>query len=135
MDTYLQKGFYVNQLSGNFRYNMSFFKNVLNEHDIKLDNIEKEIIYCKNEVDYIKGFIDHIKERVIKKCKNLSSVKIMLATFDKNNIMHRFMIAISDMVTKLLQMKEKPNIYESIIVINEYEAQTACIGELNCTGL
>lgn len=135
MDTYLQKGFYVNQLSGNFRYNMSFFKNVLNEHDIKLDNIEKEIIYCKNEVDYIKGFIDHIKERVIKKCKNLSSVKIMLATFDKNNIMHRFMIAISDMVTKLLQMKEKPNIYESIIVIIEYEAQTAFIGELNFTGL
>jgi hypothetical protein len=114
---------------------MSFFKNVLNEHDIKLDNIEKEIIYCKNEVDYIKGFIDHIKERVIKKCKNLSSVKIMLATFDKNNIMHRFMIAISDMVTKLLQMKEKPNIYESIIVIIEYEAQTAFIGELNFTGL
>jgi hypothetical protein len=135
MDTYLQKGFYANQLSGNFRYNMSFFKNVLNEHDIKLDNIEKEIIYCKNEVDYIKGFIDHIKERVIKKCKNLSSVKIMLATFDKNNIMHKFMIAISDMVTKLLQMKEKPNIYESIIVIIEYEGQTAFIGELNFTGL
>ena len=135
MDNYLQKGFYVNQLSGNFRYNMSFFKNVLNEHDIKLDNIEKEIIYCKNEVDYIKGFIDHIKERVIKKCKNLSSVKIMLSTFDKNNIMHKFMIAIANMVTKLLQMKENPNIYESIIVIIEYEGQTAFIGELNFTGL
>ena len=135
MDNYLQKGFYVNQLSGNFRYNMSFFKNVLNEHDIKLDNIEKEIIYCKNEVDYIKGFIDHIKERVIKKCKNLSSVKIMLSTFDKNNIMHKFMIAIANMVTKLLQMKENPNIYESIIVIIEYDGQTAFIGELNFSGL
>ena len=135
MDTYLQKGFYVNQLSGNFRYNMSFFKNVLNEHDIKLDNIEKEIIYCKNEVDYIKGFIDHIKERVIKKCKNLSSVKIMLATFDKNNMMHKIMIFISDMMTKLLQIKKKVNIYESIIVIIEYEGQTAFIGELNFTGL
>jgi hypothetical protein len=114
---------------------MSVFKNVFNEHDIKLDNIEKEIIYCRNEVDYIKGFIDHIKERVIKKCKNLSSVKIMLATFDKNNMMHKIMIFISDMMTKLLQIKKKVNIYESIIVIIEYEGQTAFIGELNFTGL
>ena len=135
MDNYLQEGFYANTLSCNFRYNMSVFKNVFNEHDIKLDNIEKEIIYCRNEVDYIKGFIDHIKERVIKKCKNLSSVKIMLATFDKNNMMHKIMIFISDMMKKLLQIKEKVNIYESIIVIIEYEGQTAFIGELNFTGL
>jgi hypothetical protein len=119
---------------------MSVFKNVFNEHDIKPDNIEKEIIYCKNEVDYIRRFIDFIKERVIKKCKNLSSVKIMLATFDKNNMMHKFMIFISDMVTKLLQMKElqmkeKENIYESIIVIIEYEGQTVFIGGLNFSGL
>ena len=135
MDNYLQEGFYANTVSCNFRYNMSVFKNVFNEHDIKLDNIEKEIIYCRNEVDYIKGFIDHIKERVIKKCKNLSSVKIMLATFDKNNMMHKIMIFISDMMTKLLQIKKKVNIYESIIVIIEYEGQTAFIGELNFTGL
>ena len=135
MDNYLQEGFYAITLSCNFRYNMSVFKNVFNEHDIKLDNLEKEIIYCRNEVDYIKGFIDHIKERVIKKCKNLSSVKIMLATFDKNNMMHKIMIFISDMMTKLLQIKKKVNIYESIIVIIEYEGQTAFIGELNFTGL
>lgn len=135
MNNYLQKGFYANRVSCNFRYNMSFFKNVFNEHDIKLDNIEKEIIYCRNEIDYIKGFIEFIKERVIKKCKNLSSIKIMLATFDKNNMMHKIIIAITNMVTKLLQMKEKPNIYESIIVIIEYEGQTAFIGELNFTGL
>jgi hypothetical protein len=135
MNNYLQEGFYANTLSCNFRYNISVFKNVFNEHDIKVDNIEKEIIYCRNEVDYIKGFIDHIKERVIKKCKNLSSVKIMLATFDKNNMMHKIMIFISDMMKKLLQIKEKVNIYESIIIIIEYEEQTAFIGELNFTGL
>jgi hypothetical protein len=135
MNNYLQEGFYANTLSCNFRYNISVFKNVFNEHDIKVDNIEKEIIYCRNEVDYIKGFIDHIKERVIKKCKNLSSVKIMLATFDKNNLMHKIMIAIANMMTKLLQIREKVNIYESIIVIIEYEGQTAFIGELNFTGL
>ena len=135
MDNYLQKGFYANRVSCNFRYNMSLFKNVFNEHDIKLDNLEKEIIYCRNEVDYIKGFIEYIKERVIKKCKNLSLVKIMLATFDKNNMMHNFIIFISNMIAKLLQIKEKVNIYESIIVIIEYDGQTAFIGELNFSGL
>ena len=135
MDNYLQKGFYANNVSCNFRYNMSLCKNVFNEHDIKLDNIKKEIYYCKNDVDYIKGFIEYIKEKVIKKCQNLNSVKIMLTTFDKNNLMHKFIIVIANMITKLLQIKEKINIYESIIVIINYEGKTAFIGELNFTGL
>jgi hypothetical protein len=135
MDNYLQKGFYVKRASCNVRYNMSFFKNDINEDDIKLDNLEKEIIYCKNDVDYIRGFIEHIKERVIKKCKNLSSVKIMLATFDKNNLMHKIIIVISNMMKKLLQIKEKVNIYESIFVVIEYENQIIFTGGLNFTGL
>jgi hypothetical protein len=135
MDNYLQKGFYVKRASCNVRYNMSFFKNDINEDDIKLDNLEKEIIYCKNDVDYIKGFIEHIKERVIKKCKNLTSVKIMLATFDKNNLMHKIIIVISNMMKKLLQIKEKVNIYESIFVVIEYENQIIFTGGLNFTGL
>ena len=57
MDNYLQKGFYAKRASCNVRYNMGFFKNDINEHDIKLDNFEKEIIYCKNDVDYINSLI------------------------------------------------------------------------------
>ena len=131
MNNYLQKGFYAKRVSCNFQYNMSFFKNDINEDDIKLDNLEKEIIYCKNDVDYIKGFIEHIKERVIKKCKNLSSVKIMLATFDKNNILHKIIIAIATMMKNFLQIKEKVNYYKSIMVIIEYEGQEVFMGGLN----
>jgi len=135
MENYLQKGFYTKRASCNFRYDMSFFKNEINEHDIELDNLEKEIIYCKNDVDYIKGFIDHIKERVIKKCKNLSSVKIILATFDKNNLIHKFIIVIANMMKNLLKIKEKVNIYKSIFVVIEYEDQPVFMGDLNFTGL
>ena len=53
MDNYLQEGFYAKRASCNLRYYPSFFKNEINETDIKLDNIEKEIIYCKNDVDYL----------------------------------------------------------------------------------
>jgi len=135
MNNYLQKGFYAKRASCDFRYNMSFFKNEINEDDIKIYNLEKEIIYCKNDVDYINGFIEHIKERVIKKCKNLRSVKIMLATFDKNNIIHKIIIVIANMMTNLLKIKENLNIYKSIFVVIEYEGQTVFMGSLNFTGL
>lgn len=135
MDNYLQKGFYAKRASCDFRYNMSFFKNEINEDDIKIYNLEQEIIYCKNDVDYIKGFIEHIKERVIKKCKNLTSVKIMLATFDKNNLIHKIIIVIANMMTNLLKIKEKVNMYKSIFVVIEYEGQTVFMGSLNFTGL
>jgi hypothetical protein len=135
MDNYLQKGFYAKRASCNFQYNRSFFKNEINEDDFTLDNLEKEIIYCKNDVDYIKSFIEHIKEKVIKKCKNLKSVKIMLATFDKNNLIHKIIIIIVNMMKDLLKIKEKVNIYKSIIVVIEYEDQPVFMGDLNFTGL
>jgi hypothetical protein len=135
MDNYLKKGFYTQRASCNFRYNKSFFKNEINEDDIKIDNLEKEIIYCKNEVDYIRSFIEHMKEKVIKKCKTLGSVKIILATFDKNNIIHKLMVVITNMMWNLLKIKEKVDLYKSIIVFIEYEDQPIFIGNLNFTGL
>jgi len=135
MDNYLQKGFYAKRASCNFQYNISFFKNDINEDDIKVDNLEKEIIYCKNDVDYIRDFIEHIKERVIKKCKNLSSVKIMIAKFDKNNLIHKIITLVTNIMKNLLQIKEEVNIYKSICVVIEYEGQVVFMGDLNFTGL
>ena len=131
MDNYSQNGFYVVRANCNFWYNPGFFKNEI----IKLDNVEKEIFYCKNDVDYIKSFIDYIKERVIKKCKNLSSVTIFLATFDKNNIIHKMIVVIATMMQNLLQIKQKLNYHKSIIVEIEYEGESIFMGGLNFTGL
>jgi hypothetical protein len=76
-----------------------------------------------------------MKEKVIKKCKNLSSVKIILSVFDKNNIIHKFMVVLANMMYNFLKIKEKINFYKSIIVFIEYEGQTVFIGNLNFTGL
>lgn len=135
MDKYISNGFYAEIASCNFRYKESFFKNEIHEHDIKIENLKKEIIYCKNDVDYIKVFIEHIKENVIKKCTNLNSVKIMLATFDKNNIIHKIIIVVANMMRNLLKIKEKVNIYKSIFVVIKYEGQCVFMGDLNFTGL
>ena len=133
MKTYLEKGFYAKSASCNVRYNKSFIKNEMNEDDVQLCNLEKDLIYCKNDVDYIKSFIEYIKEKVIKNCKNLNSVKITLSTFDKNNMIHTFMVAIITMMKNLLQIKEKSNVYKSIVVMIEYEDQTVFMGNLNFT--
>jgi hypothetical protein len=135
MENYLQKGFYAKRASCNVRYSKSFFRNEINEGDVQLDNLEKEIIYCKNDVDYIKKFIEHIKEGVIKKCKNLKSVNIMLATFDKNNLMHSIIVVVANMMQKFLQIKEKVNIYKSVFVVIEYEGRTVFAGGLNFAGI
>jgi hypothetical protein len=135
MNNYLQNGFYAQRTSCNVRYNWSFFNNEINEDDIKLYNLEKEIIYCKNDVDYIRTFIEHIKDKVIKKCKNLNSVNIILSIFDKNNIIHRLMVVITTMMHNLLKIKQKKNFYKSIIVFVEYEGQPVFVGDLNFTGL
>jgi hypothetical protein len=59
----------------------------------------------------------------------------MLATFDKNNLMHKMIIVIINMMKNLLQIKEKVNIYKSIFVVIEYEGQIVFTGSLNFTGL
>ena len=135
MKTYLEKGFYAKRASCNVRYKKSFIKNEMNEDDVQLYNLEKDLIYCKNDVDYIKSFIEYIKEKVIKNCKTLDSVKITLSTFDKNNMIHTFMVAIITMMKNLLQIKEKVNMYKSIFVIIEYEGRIVFTGNLNFTGL
>jgi len=134
MDTYVSKGFYVKRASCTFQYNQSFFTNEMNEDGLHVDNLEKDISYCKNEVDYIKGFIEYIKDRVIKKCKNLNSVKIMLATFDKKNIIHKIIMVVANMMNHLLQIKEIVDIHKSIFVVIEYEGQPVYMGDLKFTG-
>ena len=59
----------------------------------------------------------------------------MLATFDKNNLIHKIIIVIANMMKNLLKIQDKVNIYKSIIVVIEYEDQIVFMGDLNFTGL
>lgn len=102
---------------------------------IDLKDIKRERSHCYGEQQYIKNFIEVMKERVIRKLPELNKVKIMLGVFDKNKVMHRFMIATFQMLCKILKIERKINLYKSIIVIIEYEGQTVFTGNLNFDGL
>jgi hypothetical protein len=131
MNEYSSNGFYGRQVSCRVYYNIGFF-----DYEVsKLDDIKEELEYYKNTDAYIKGFIDYIKQNVIKKVKNLNSVKIELTIFDKDVILHRLIITVANMIKDILKCKEKIDFYKSVIVCVEYENVIVFMGNLNFTGL
>jgi hypothetical protein len=124
-------GFYGRQVSCRVYYKSIFF-----DYEVsKLDDIKEELEYYKNTDAYIKGFIDYIKHNVIKKFKNLNSVKIELGIFDKDNILHRLIIKVANMIKDILKYKEKIDFYKSVIVCVKYENEIVFMGNINFTGL
>jgi hypothetical protein len=102
---------------------------------IDLKDIERERRHCYGEDQYIKNFIEVMKERVIRKLPELNKVKIMLGVFDKNKVMHRLMVATFQMLCKILKIEKKINLYKSIIVMIEYEGQIVFNGSLSFDGI
>jgi len=76
-----------------------------------------------------------MKERVIRYLPCLKKVDIKLGILDKNNMWHRFIIATTEMLFKMLNIKRKLNYYKSIFVIISYENNVVFIGRLNFEGL
>jgi hypothetical protein len=101
--------------------NVNYKKGYIDYEVIKLNDIKKEIKYFKNTNTYFSYIIDYIKNNVIKHYPNLNLVKIQLNIFDKNNIIHRFIIKISNMIQDILNYKEKIFLCKSIIIYITYE--------------
>ena len=102
---------------------------------IDLKDIERGRSYCFGSDQYIKRFIEVMKERIIKKLPELNKVKIILGIFDKNNMWHRFMITTIQMLTKILKIERKINFYKSVFVMIKYENKQVFIGNLNFEGI
>jgi hypothetical protein len=122
----------------NIHYKVNFeYKTILKEdfNIIDLKDIEREKKYCYGEEQYIKNFIEVMKEKVIKKLPKLNNVKIMIGVFDKNNIWHRFMVTTLQILYQILKLDKKNNFYKSIFVIIEYENKIVFTGNLDFDGL
>lgn len=96
---YHPEGFHGECVSCKVKYKIGWL-----DYDIeKIDNIIAEKKYFKNSNDYIWSFIEHIKENVIKKCKNLNQVSIQLLVYDKDNILHRFIVTVAIFIRDFLK--------------------------------
>jgi hypothetical protein len=103
---------------------------------VRLEDILREENYCYGVDQYIKRFIDVLKERVIKYLPELKKVHVILHTMDKNNLLHRLVISVTERIVKMLNLKErKCDYYKSIFVIIKYEGKNVFMGHLNFDGL
>ena len=108
-----------------------YYKPGLFDHDVeRLENIHHKIRPYKDSDHYIKGFIDHIKHNVIKKIPNLSSIQIGLFVFDKNNIFHRLMVTVVNMMWEILKIKDKFDTKNTVFVFVTYENKIVFTGTL-----
>jgi hypothetical protein len=114
---------------------VSYKKGNIDYEVLKLMDIKREIKYFKTTNSYINNFIDYMKCNVIKKLKNLNLVKIYLNIFDKNNILHRLIVNISNMLRDLLKYKEKFTFNKSVFVAITYENKLVFTGRLDFNDL
>ena len=114
-----------------------YTKRGLFDHEVvMIKNVQHQILHFKNTDNYIINFIDQLKNNVIKCYPNLSSINIYLNIFDSNNILHRLMITVANMLQDLLKLKDKlASIKKSIFVIVTYEDQIVFVGSISFDGL
>jgi hypothetical protein len=97
-----------------------------------IEDVKRELIYCKNEEQYIKSFIEFIKENIIRQFNDLNKIQIKLSILDDNNIIHNIIIKVYHMMTKILNLKiTNINFYKSIFVIIYYEGKQIFLGSIN----
>ena len=101
----------------------------------KIFDIHAEKRYFKNTDHYILSFIEEIKENVIKNLKNLNFVTIHLLTYDANNILHRFIVSISNLIKDFLKQKHTICFKKSIFVVVQYESKIVFTGSVDFKGL
>jgi len=131
MNKSISGGFEVLTTKGKVYFNKGF----LDYDVVKLVDTQKQVRYVSSDVNYIKLFIDDLKNMVIRKLPCLNLVNIQLSVLDKNKILDRFIITVSNMLQDLLKCKKKIDFNKTIVVCVEYDNQIVFLGGLNFTGL
>jgi hypothetical protein len=96
----------------------------------EFNNIKKQKIYFKNFNLYIQYIIDYLKNNIIKDLQNLNLVEIYLEIYDKNNLLHKFIITIQKLLSDLLNLKNQICINKSIFIHIIYENKIKFAGIL-----
>ena len=82
----------------------------------------------KTELQYWYYVINFIKEEILIKLPNLRMAKIYMNTFDKNNLIHQFILSVGEFIGVLL--KRKCMLNEMIFVYIQYGNEIKFIGNI-----
>ena len=101
----------------------------------KITDIHVDRFYFKNSNHYILSFIDHIKDTIIKNCKDLNNLSIELLTFDSDNIVHRLIVSVAKFIKDFLKQKRPLHFNKSVFVLVLYDHKVLFTGLIDFTGL
>jgi len=71
----------------------------------RIEDLKQYRLKFKTELHYWYYVINHIKEKILIKLPDLRRAKIHINTFDKNNIIHQFILTVGEYISNLLKRK------------------------------
>ena len=93
-----------------------------------IKDLKKYRMKFKTELQYWYYVINYIKETVLIQLPNLRKAKIFINTFDKNNVMHQFILSVSQYISDLLKLKIR--LSQTIFIYIQYGNQIKFIGNI-----
>ena len=105
-----------------------YYKNPSNPVIDHVENLKKYRMKFKTELKYWYYVINYIKETVLIKLPNLRKAKIYINTFDKNNVIHQFILSVTEFIGDLL--KKKFILHQTIFVYVQYGYEIKFIGNI-----
>lgn len=97
-------------------------------HISHIKDLKKYRMKFKTELQYWYYVINHIKEKILIKLPNLRKAKIYINTFDKNNVMHQFILSASEYIGNLLKLKF--TLSHTIFIYIQYGNEIKFIGNV-----
>jgi len=99
--------------------------NPIMDHVVNLSKIRMSF---SSESKYIYYVIHYIKENILMKLPDLRRAKIYINTFNKKNVIHRFILSVSEFVSDLLKLKFTFD--QSIFIYIRYGNKIKFIGNI-----
>ena len=113
-------------------YDVSYKVDYVNERvtDVEIKNMIQEKFHIRTIDDYIRIYVEFVKEKVIRTLKNLNAVVFRTFIIDKNKINHRILISLYNITRELLRMR-KENIDTIIFVEVLYYNESVYRGDIS----
>lgn len=122
------------QIHGKINWKYTSLKDDFEE--INVTELNREVGYCYGSNQYIMRFIETLKHKVIRFLPELKNVEIILGIFDKNNVIHRLLIGVYNLINNMLKSEiHMKNIYKTIFTIIKYKGKIVFIGDLSFDGI
>jgi hypothetical protein len=125
--------FSVRKITSNINYRIDNSNYEI--HNIEI--IKDQILKYKNTEQYMHAIINYIKDNIIKSCTDLKLVKIVFNIYDQKNIIHQFILTISNIIADLLNLKTiiENDLNKSLIIYIIYDEELIFSGSYDFSHL